>query len=112
MPPSFLQRFQVGRRVSFAVLLLAIREPRVFQLSTMLQVTSGEGEANHQRFIRACQNTARQRKVIPPSPGGFGGRAEKKRGNSRCPALALDSFLLYWMMITKPEVPPASVAAS
>jgi hypothetical protein len=44
MPPSFLQRFQVGRRVSFVVLLLAIREPRVFQLSAMLQVTSGASQ--------------------------------------------------------------------
>jgi hypothetical protein len=43
-------------------------------------------------------------RVIPPSPGGFGGRGRKKRGNSRCPALDFDSFLLYLNMITVPGV--------
>jgi hypothetical protein len=41
----------------------------------------------------------------PLTPVPFSCWAQKKRGNSRCPALALDSFLLYLNMNSVPGVP-------
>jgi hypothetical protein len=55
-------------------------------------------------FARPRAGTARGYWQLSPDAR----RAEKKRVNSRCPALDLDSFLLYLTMITVPEPEPGN----